>query len=221
MPPYIILALIMSLVWLCLVILRKNSRQKMLVMSLAVIPFAFFDYFSQPGYWHPQTFFSMPVGIEGMIFGFSFGGVAAVLYSVDKDIVNKPAKQSIAFKNIVALSPVLITSLGLYFLFGINMMISLPIGLLTGCIVILKMRPNLGKKLLYSGLYFGLLYTFVLSFWLLLFPHARDWWDLDIYGGITLLNVPLGEVIFGFIFSAFWGVLYEFILEKSKSAHAQ
>lgn len=189
-------------------------RQKMLIMSLAVIPFAFFDYFSQPSYWHPQTFLSIPVGIEGVLFGFSFGGVASVLHST---LTNKQEtiKPSIDVRNVIALSPVLIVSIGLYVLFDFNIMITLPLGLLTGCLLIIAIRPDLTKKLVYSGIYFGLLYFLVLSLWLLLFPHAQQWWDLTIYGNITILNVPLGEVLFGFLFSAFWGTLYEFIFSYS------
>lgn len=178
-------------------------------MSLAVIPFAFFDYFSQPSYWHPQTFFSIPVGIEGTLFGFSFGGVASVLCSAAAN-KNTPADQTADLKNIIVLSPVLIISIGLYVLFDVNMMISLPLGLLAGCILIIARRPDLIKKLLYSGVCFGLLYVFVLAAWLLVFPQAQEWWDPGIYGSITVFNVPLGEVMFGFLFSAFWGTLYDF-----------
>lgn len=72
-------------------------------------------------------------------------------------------------------------------------------------------RPDLVKTLLFSGLYFGLLYFLILSVWLMIFPQAQEWWNFKIYGGITVLNVPLGEVLFGFLFAGFWGTLYEFI----------
>ena len=192
----------------------------MLVMSFAVIPFAFFDYFSQPGYWHPSTFFSIPVGIEGVLFGFSFGGVASVLYSARTN-KQRPIKHTIDKRNIGALSSVLVISVGLWLLLDVNMMISLPIGLLAGCLLIVAIKPALTKTLLYSGLYFGLLYSFVISIWLLLFPQAQQWWNLRIYGDITVFNVPLGEVLFGFLFSAFWGVLYEFIFVYEPASHRQ
>lgn len=218
MPPYFILALIMSCIWIILLILRKDMRTKMLVMSFAVIPFAFFDYFSQPSYWHPQTFLSIPVGIEGVLFGFSFGGVAAVLYSTK---YKQAGKFNIDTRRIAALSPVLIISIGLWLLFDLNMMITLPLGLFSGCLVIILMKPHLIKNILYSGLYFGLLYSLVLSIWLQLFPQAQEWWDLRIYGDITVLNVPLGEVLFGFLFSAFWSAAYEFVLTPSEEKFTQ
>ena len=209
MPPYFILALIWSFIWLIIIIHRKDMRGRMLVMSLAVIPFAFFDYLSRPGYWHPPTFFSIPIGIEGVLFGFSFGGVASMLYSGEKN--KRQIKHGVDIKNIAALSPVLIISVGLYLLFGINMMITLPLGLLAGCLLILIIRRDLVKRLLYSGLYYGLLYFIILLIWFTIFPQAKEWWNLEVYGGIAILNVPLGEVLFGFLFGAFWGVLYEFI----------
>ena len=67
----------------------------MLIMSLAVLPFAFFDYFSQPSYWHPETLFSIPVGIEGLLFGFSFGGVASVIYSPGTKKFNKKKRNEL------------------------------------------------------------------------------------------------------------------------------
>lgn len=211
MAPYIILALMMSFIWLILFFLRKGKREKMLIMSFAVIPFAFFDYFSQPGYWHPPTFFSIPVGIEGILYGFSFGGIASVLYSVKTSKPGSQVKHSVGIRNIAVLSPVLVISIGLHFVFDINMMISLPLGLLIGCLLMMTIRPDLTKTLLYSGLFFGLIYLFILSVWLMIFPQAQEWWNLKIYGDITVFNVPLGEVLFGFLFGAFWSVLYEFI----------
>jgi hypothetical protein len=210
MPPYFALAVMWMFTWLILFVLRKQERQKMLAMSLAVLPFAFFDYYSQPSYWHPQTLFSMPVGIEGVLFGFSFGGVAAVIYPAKESRRSETAK-IIDIKNVFALIPALVISLGLYFLIDVNMMISLPMGLFTGCMLIAWLRPGLLRRLLYSGCFLGLLYAAVLFAWLLLFPSAQAWWRLDIYGDVTVGNVPFGEVLFGFLFGGFWGAAYEFV----------
>ncbi|HET6995753.1 MAG TPA: hypothetical protein VFI06_12260, partial [Chitinophagaceae bacterium] len=169
MPPYFALAVMWVFIWCIIFAFRKQERQKMLTMSLAVLPFAFFDYYSQPSYWHPQTLFSMPVGIEGILFGFSFGGVASVLYPAREDGRNEKAN-TIDVRNVLALSSVLVISLGLYLLINLNMMISLPVGLFTGCILIAWLRPGLQRRLLYSGCFWGLLYVSVLFAWLLLFP---------------------------------------------------
>jgi hypothetical protein len=148
MPAYFVLALIWFFAWFILFILRKDQRLKMLIMSCAVILFAFFDYYSEPGYWHPQTFFSLRVGIEDILFGFSFGGVASALYPVKTNKHNGPRKRAVEIRNMAALSHVLVISLGLYFIFDVNIMISLPIGLLTGCLLIVIIKPGLAKKLL-------------------------------------------------------------------------
>jgi hypothetical protein len=213
MPPYFALAVMWVSAWLIFFIFRKQERQKMLTMSLAVLPFAFFDYYSQPSYWHPQTLFSMPVGIEGILFGFSFGGVAAVIYPAEEDKRSETIN-IIDLKNVFTLIPVLVISLGLHLFINVNMMISLPVALFTGCILIAWLKPALRRRLLYSGCFWGLLYMAILFAWLLLFPSAQAWWQLGIYGNVTVLNVPLGEVLFGFLFGAFWGVVYEFIFTR-------
>ena len=179
----------------------------MLIMSFTVILFAFFDYFSQPAYWHPQRLFSIPVGIESILFGFAFGGVAAVIYPAQ----TTSQKQSIDIKKLLALSPVLLISVGLWWVSRINIMITLPLGLLAGCLLIITMRPGLTKIVLYSGLYFGLLYPVILYLWFLLFPTTQQWWNLKIYDNITVFTIPLGEVLFGFVFGGFWGAAYEFV----------
>jgi hypothetical protein len=210
MPPYFALAAIWMFTWLIFFLFRKNERQKMLTMSLAVIPFAFFDYYSQPSYWHPQTLFSVPVGMEGILFGFSFGGVAAIICPAVDGKGNETVNV-IDVKNVFALIPVLVISLGSYLFLNVNMMISLPVGLFTGCILIAWLKPALQRRLLYSGCFCGLLYMAILFAWLLFFPSAQAWWQLGIYGNVTILSVPLGEVLFGFLIGAFWGAVYEFV----------
>src|ERR1700733_5095884 len=148
MSPYLILAIIWSVIWLILFFLYKGTRGKMIVMSCAVLLFSFFNYYSRPGYWHPPTLFSLRVDIEDILFGFAFGGIASVLYPFRINKRSGPIKPFVRLKNLTALSPVLIVSLGLFLLFNINIMITLPIGLLIGSLIIVIIRPDLGKRLL-------------------------------------------------------------------------
>jgi hypothetical protein len=53
----------------------------MLIMGTLALPLAFFDLVFVPAYWRPVTLFHMPIDIEGFLFSFSVGGIAAVLYA--------------------------------------------------------------------------------------------------------------------------------------------
>ena len=211
MSPYFVLVLMMSVIWLLLFVIRKQHRRRIVVMSVVVIPFAFFDYFSQPVYWHPETYSSIPVGIEGVLFGFSFGGVAAGIQvdKVARTLVFK--RQVVDARKLMALSPVLIISLGLWQLSGVNLMITLPVGLFIGILIIVRARPDLMLRLVSSSVLFGIIYALVILTWLLIFPNAQQWWNLKIYAGITVMNVPLGELLFGFLFGGFWNASYDFV----------
>ena len=87
---YLALDFIFITIWSFLFFYRKDLRKKIFLSSIVLIPLGFFDYLSQPNYWHPPTFFSLPVGIEGIVFGFSIGGIASVLY---EEITNKHLKK--------------------------------------------------------------------------------------------------------------------------------
>jgi len=202
------------LVWLILFARRKDLRQVILFASLVVLPGGFLAYLSTPSYYNPPTFFSIPEGlsIEALLLGFGIGGIGAVLY---EEIANKRLRKLKKHSPTVSLrilvpAGVVATILGLYYAAGLNMMVSLPITLVLGTGVITLIRRDLAKPALLSGLYFGLLYFCIFIIWLSMFPTARGWWNLAIYGGHTVLGVPLGEVTFGFSFGAFWGVVYDY-----------
>lgn len=214
---YLVADALFLLVWLILFLRRKDLRQKMLFSSLIILPGGFFAYLSTPSYYNPPTFFSLPegVGIEALLLGFGIGGIGAVLYD---EIARKHLRKfkrgaPSLFSHLLIPLGVLCTTLGLYYLFQTNMMISLPIGLVLGFLAIMIIRPDLKKPVLLSGLYFGLLYFLIFSVWLSVFPEARDWWNLAIYRGVSVFGVPLGEVIFGFSFGAFWGPIYEYCFD--------
>jgi len=204
-------------VWLLLFMRRKDLRHKMLFSSLIVLPGGFLAYLSTPSYYHPPTFFSLPegIGIEALLLGFGIGGIGAVLYDevARKHLHKFKRKVPSLFSHLLVPMGVLGITLGLYYIFDVNMMISLPFGLVLGFLSMVVIRPDLRKPVLLSGLYFGLLYFLVFLVWLSIFPEAQRWWNLEIYGGATILGVPLGEVIFGFSFGAFWGPIYEYCFD--------
>ena len=187
-----------------------------MLASLIVLPFGIVD-FSQPSYWHPPAFFSWPRGmsIEAFIGGFGIGGVAAVLYDeiAKKHLRKFKRKAPSMLAHLIVPFSVVTCGTVLYFVAGINMMIGLPFGLAIGTLAIGLIRPDLRRVTLLSSLYFGCLYFLIFFVWLSIFPEARSWWNLEVYGGISILGVPFGEVLFGFLFGAFWGPIFEFCFD--------
>ena len=85
---YITLVVPFVLVWVILFLLRKDTRKEQLRMSYiaAIIgPISEILYFRD--YWLPESIFPIfikgfPLMVEDVIFGFTIGGIAAVIYEV-------------------------------------------------------------------------------------------------------------------------------------------
>ncbi|MDP3724521.1 MAG: lycopene cyclase domain-containing protein [bacterium] len=210
---YLTLVGLFFLCWLFFFLSRKDLRTEMLVSSIVVWLFAFFDYLAQPQYWHPPTFFSIPIGIEGFLFAFCFSGIAAVIYEEIAGKRLRKIREQNATKIIHWLIAVFILFASLIgsFLFHINIMLTLVPLLAVGAVLIGLTRPDLRLPMIYSGLTFGLLYGLLFFLWMTIFPTSQQWWNLEIFWWLTIGGVPLGEVLFGFAFGAFWGPLYEFL----------
>lgn len=210
---YLAVDALLVIVWIILFFYRKDLRKQIIISSIAIMPTIIYVYYAEPSYWHPPKFFSLSIGIEDAIGGFCLGGIGGVLYEELSRKRLKKIRETVKIKLLHWLIPlvVLIISFGLFFLFSINIMITLFFALCTGVVLLVMTRHDLTKPALLSGVYFSTLYVLILSTWFYLFPHALSWWNLDVFWGVTLIDVPLGEALFGFLYGAFWGPLYEFL----------
>ncbi len=180
-------------------------------MSFLAAPLGLFDFLYVPTYWMPQTAFGLPVGVEGIIFSFLIGGIAAVSYAemFHKKIlkINKFHRHFSVFLFALVLPIVLMID---YFqLF--NIAIAMYVALIVGIALIVMVRRDLLKPSIIGGLIFGLIYSTAFILWISIFSSGKDWFVLDGLPKIYLLNAPVYELIFAFLFGAYWGSLYELI----------
>jgi len=208
---YIFADLIIFIAWIGFYYLRKDLRKEILIMSILAAPLGLFDLLFVPGYWKPITLFELPIGIEGIIFSFLIGGLAAVSYiEVSKKKLTKIKKfhrHFSVFVFVISL-PILI---GCYFLHILNIEIALYLALVIGAAVIVFVRKDLFKSAFLGGLVFGLIYSFLLIVWMNLFPSSREWFLLSGLPRIFLFNAPIYEMVFAFLFGAYWGNIYELL----------
>lgn len=203
--------LIAIIIWSLFFASQKRLRQQMLLMSLLASPLAVFDLFFVPAYWQPVTFLNLPIGVEGFIYSFCAGGIAAVGYcSLTKHIPKKIKHyhRQFALLAVISILPLflLLNTIGTP-----NVMISLYIALLFGVALTIFFRKDLFPSALLGGLIFGTIYFVSLILWLTLFPQAKNWFTVRGLSKTFLFNAPLWEVLFGFFFGAYWGNLYELL----------
>lgn len=211
----------MLAVWTILFVRRKDLRREMLVMSTLAAPLGLFDFWAVPLYWQPVTLFDLPIGIEGILYSFCLGGITAVLYS---EVACKTPQHIHKWHKSVALVMFTVTLVILLVLaIGrvANPAVILYAALLSGLGIALYFRKGLVRGTLIGALCFGLLYFIILKTWITLFPGAVDWFLFQGLPRVYVWGVPLWELLFGIIFAAYWGNVYELLfgyrLVKSKS----
>lgn len=218
---YLVAAIIFIITWLIFFKLRKDLRREMIIMSLLAVPLCLFDLWAVPLYWEPATLFNIPVGIEGVIYSFSLGGLAAVLYA---EVAHKRLQKVHKWHKSAALLVFAVT-LVVFFLLAVakiaTPVIILYITLLAGLGVALYLRKDLVRSTIIGAVCFGVLYFVLVKIWLIMYPDAVNWFVFHGLPPLRLWGVPLWELLFGTIFAAYWGNIYEILFGYRLVARAK
>ena len=208
---YLFAGALMLSVWIFLFVRRKDLRKEMLTMSILACPLLLADFFFVPVYWQPITLFGIPFGIEGLIYTFCLGGITAVLYS---EVSHRTPHHIHAWHKkgaVIILALTLVVFLSLLAMNASNPMIALYVALLLGLALMLYVRKDLIRGTLIGGICFGLLYFVVIKLWLFTFPEAGEWFFFNGIPEARVFGVPLWELLFGVIFAAYWGNVYQIL----------
>lgn len=213
---YLLGSLFLLLIWLLIFVFQQKLRREMLVASLLVTPFALSEIFFVPGYWLPDTIGNPKLSIEDFVFSFAVGGIIAVIYELF--MKGKVSHQRLCncyngefFHGLVLGIGVIIIFLS-YVLLKINFMYAVYIGIMVDIVLIVITRPDLIKKVLYSGLIFGFLYFLFFSVFSFFIPGFIKHWNLTNLSGVIILGVPLEEITWAIGVGGFLGPIYEYLL---------
>lgn len=213
---YLLGSLFLLLIWLFIFIFQKKLRKEMIIASLIVTPAALSEVFFVPGYWLPDTIGNPKLSVEDFIFTFAVGGIIAMIYELFMRGKTKHQRLCNCFSG--GLFPGLILSIGVfaiflsYSIFKINFMYAVYIGTVVNIVLMAITRPDLIKKILYSGLLFGLFYFLFFSIFAFFIPDFIMHWNLNNLSGLILLGIPLEEIIWAFGAGALLGPIYEYFL---------
>lgn len=209
---YFAASIIALIIWSVLFAVRKDLRREMVLMSLLSTPPALFEILYVPSYWQPVTLFDIPIGVEGFFYSFSIGGVAAVSYEL---FARKRLKKIVHYSNktptIAVLLLVLPVALLVSHIFAVNIQIGMYAGLILGVGVALFLRKDLIPAAFYGALIFGTIYAYAVLFWSAMFPHTASWFTVAGLPRLFVFHASLYEIVFGFLFGAYWGNMYELL----------
>ncbi len=224
MPPFLITALILFIVWLGFLFASKETRKEQLLMSLVGL-------FAAPGilliasanYLQVGLEGTIAIGIEDFIFSFSLFGIAAIIYHV---LLGKHAHklrgQRFHLKNkaahwfahlILILTLWAFVALMFIHVFSLSTIQGFIIGGLLIGIYIIADRHDLLLNALLSGLFTAFLIILVEHiFFLRLFPnvlgHVSPWHTIN---NILLVGIPAQELIWAATVGFTIGPMYEWL----------
>lgn len=193
----------------------KEKRKEMLTFSLWISLFGFTQPLWVPEYWKPQSIFSLPFNfdIESVIFSFSTGGIAVVVYNL---VFPSMVKSSARGKRLVfslLLGPV--TFIFLLFTAKINHIYSAIIAMTIGGLISYFVRPELRRRMLTSLCASTIIYFAYFVLLIAMFPgYVERVWNLKALWGIFIFGVPLEELIFAASLGFIWPSIYEYFRER-------
>lgn len=193
----------------------------MLIMGLLAAPLALFDILYVPSYWLPKTLFDIPIGIEGFIFSFEIGALATGLFAYSKRHSYRKGRAKFDLKLFMPFAVVLPVAFAFNAIFPVNIAIGMYVGLIAGIVCILYLRKDLLKNTLIGMSLFGVIYFLAILIWANLFPYTTEWFTVNNLPRIFIYNVPLYEIIFGFLFAAFWGGSYPLLFRYELAYRAR
>lgn len=213
---YLIGNLIFFIIWLAIIVTRKDLRFKMVKTSLmggAMGILSEFWYFKD--YWRPPSILGQGVtSIEDFLFGFFITGIAVSIYDIVFGFKNisgeKPHKLLFGLLFILVMSSLLFLSTWK----GVNSILVSEIAFLLCTVIIVLIRKDLLKPALISGL---LLVLVILPIYVLLFnilsPNFwRLYWLLNQtkFGILVFGDIPLTELFWYFYWGCFCGAGHNF-----------
>ncbi len=219
--PWLTFSLLFFAVWIIVWSAKKNLRKEMLWSSLIAAPFGLTEPLFVPEYWSPPSLFDLAMrtgfDIESIIFCFSIGGIAAVLYELlfkRYHVKMTTAQQYCSHHryHLLALAsgPLVFIVLALFTEW--NHIYCAAIALFVGAASASVCRPDLKKKIIAGGFLFLGLYTVFFILLTQLYPGiVEQVWNLDALSGLLFLGIPLEEFMFAFTFGMYWSSIYEHV----------
>src|SRR5574342_1360435 len=224
MYEFLIWTSLFGIIWLIAYISQPALRQKILWSSWIALPFGFGELYFIPNYWVPQTLFDLgiryKIDIDSFALMFFMGGTAAFVYeALFKKHV--PITQKICHPLCKCYTPLiasLVTFIVLTRAFPLwNIIYSSSFACLVGGATAAIIYPGLRKHILFGGILFAALYWLSLS---AIDAFYSGWlmstWNMAALSGITLLHVPIEEILFGFSFGVIWAPLFEEVCSNLK-----
>lgn len=204
--------------WVGLFQFAGARRRAMWRTSLVTAIFGLTEPIFVPRYWNPPSLFDLAqrtrFDLESLIFSFAIGGIGVVLY----DAVTRRAVEPMPpedrhrrrhrwHRMMLGVPVAMFVPL---YLLPWNPIYAALTSLALGAISAGVCRPDLARKTVIGGFLFLSLYgAFMLALRWSAPGYIESVWNLPALSGVLVAGIPLEELLFGFVFGAYWSSVYE------------
>ena len=206
--------------WSVLFLSFPSYRREMWWASVFTAPFGLTEPLFVPEYWNPPSLFDLAqttgFDIESVIFCFGIGGVGAILYNILTGRVVVPVDEAERHRPLhrhhaLALSSPFLVFAVIYF-FPWNPIYPGIAAMFVGAAATVWCRPDLKGVTWIGGLLFLAYYiVFLQGLEILAEGYVARVWRLDILLGVSIIGMPLEELLFATGFGMYWSGVYEHV----------
>lgn len=202
--------------WLLLYIAFPAGRRAMLGASLFTTPLGLTEPLFVPSYWHPPSLFDLGAhtgfDLESLVFCFGIGGVGAVFCNALAPAQGAAQPQGhppCRYFPLALGTPLL--SFPVLYLLPWNPIYAAITALLLGTSAIITCQPGLAARAWSNGaLFVGYYWIFIAGLAWLSPGYIQHVWNLKALSGISVLGMPIEEILFAAAFGMCWSGVYEY-----------
>jgi len=191
-----------------------RQRRMMFISGLVATPLCFAGILHEKIYWNPVRLFGGRLGIEDVLFCFSLGSLVwlAAVWPFRSRITNQ-LKPFLFLVRLILLCIMGGCLFGIFVNVGTKVMAANIYAQAALAVILVLLRPGqfplaAAGTLIYSGYYFIVL--LVTSLWL---PGFFSTWNGSELWSLSLLGIPLEEILWVTTFSACWPLLISYVCD--------
>lgn len=176
-------------------------------------PQGFLALILSPVYWNPKRIMFLGIGVEDILFCFVVGGLVWMAISTvfqDKIVYDNDVKRILLRYLICSLTGILITLI-LYYS-GFKSMVNPFITMTIWISVLIVIKKKYLIICLTGSFVFLLIYTITFIIVSKIWPDLLLFWSNENLSGHTLMNIPIEELIWAFLYGGSWSAAMAFIL---------